>query len=803
MSEWTKALFFLSLVLMLILEVLRMRLIRRFNLHLPRQAAWQESYYGLYAFACFALVPFSTYLLYKIEQLWGTAQQHPYGIVLFLLVRAGLIVCLLGIALHKIMPISGTFMVFVVVGMALDLVLFLICQETRILFGATLLVLVTSAVGKPMRFTDWPGLLAWLKKERPGRDARVLLLVQEEAVLSRNPKYLFSIGLNFVGELEKQQVSVGLREQFQRHGMPLTPKAVVEAEEEGSRWVLVDGDAQYFVRWEEEIRYFFLRRQGQALNVYESRGDRTFISTKAADAMPSERERQRVGLIQYVNWRMAHFVQQRWAEWQALREAGRSPAEIGLFLYLGIQDEFLPGWSSLLDELAQIVAWLPEQIALGPNAPGDEDSRQMRIRGLLQKKLTPMLLDVTETNLASAHATYLNGTARWLRNRVTVMILRDWEQVSTWAAAVDRAEGRREIRRWLAGELLPGSTDGLRELVVIANDILSRLEAEAPNGPTSDQIAGRTAEAISERLPQPWLDFVSMLSDQVAAYREPHTGDRWTEQLIDNARLEMIAQAVQQMGDRQDLLRKTMHVVSANLGWFGALNQQMSQEQDWNQQVIDTRTAEMRSLVDNAVAPMTDEVRAQMTEAVEAIAAAEENIARIGPLTRSKIERFLSAQLLPRWEGDLQGLAQGISRILPELAAEQTQLLPPEERLPLVRTLLERELPSSWQGLLDKITSTVEENLLRLTELQRERVMGKEVVAPLQDLLKGSLDRWQPQHMFHWVYDVPEGDSVAVLYAPRVPPFEVKPRIEFDEYLGLFLTYLQKRLQGRERRRPV
>lgn len=803
MADWTKALFFFSLILMLFLEVMRMMLLRRFKLHLPRQAPWQETYYALYAFGCFAMVPFFTLVLYQVERLWASVAQHPYGVALFLLFRVGLIFCLLAIALLKIMPLSNSLVILVVAGTGLDLLFFLLCQETRILFSGMLLVLVTSAIGRPMRFTDWPSMLAWLKKENPGRDARVLLLVQEEAVLSRNPRHLFRLGLNFGGELDRQEVSARLREQFQRHGVPLTSKAVVEVEEDGRRWILLDGDTQYLVRWEKETRYFFIRRESQALNVYEPIGDRTLIRTSPAAGMPSAGERQGIRLTQQLTWRIVHFIRQRWEEWQALRQAGEPPAAIGLFLYLGIQQEFFPGWSALLDELGGIVAQLSEQIALGQDAPVDQESREMRIRGLLQKKLTPMLLNVTETNLASAQATYLNGTARWLRNRVTALVLRDWDQLTAWITGNDKAEARRKIGQWLAREFVPERKPGLQEIVLLVHKILSRLEEDTPDTPTLEQIETRTAEVISERMPCKWLDFVDMLSEQVAAHRELYRGDSWTEQLLDNARLEMIAQAVLQLGDRQDLLRQATRVVSANLGWFGALSQEVSQERDWNQEIIDQKTAEIKGLIGSAVPPIADEIKSKIAEAADAIEGAEEKIARMGPLTQGRIERLLSSQLLPRWEHDLQGLAQAIIRILPELAAAQAQSLLPEERLPLVRRLLEQELPASWQGLLDRIMSAVEENLPRLRELQQERLVGIDVLEPIQDLLKGYLDRWQPQQLFHWVYDVPEGDPAAVLYAPRVPPFEVKPRLEFDEYLGLFLTYFQQRPQGRERRRPA
>lgn len=78
--------------------------------------------------------------------------------------------------------------------------------------------------------------------------------------LIRENRYLFSVGLDFVSELDKREVSARLREQFQGYGKALTPQALVEVEQAGSNWTIVDANKKYFIQSEN-----------QTLNVYENR----------------------------------------------------------------------------------------------------------------------------------------------------------------------------------------------------------------------------------------------------------------------------------------------------------------------------------------------------------------------------------------------------------------------------------------------------------------------------------------------------------------------------------------------------
>lgn len=717
----TDIMLFFALILMLFLETGRMFLFRRFKLHLPRQSPWQETYYVRYAFFCFALTPFLTALVSVLSIAWAAISKthniYLGGISLVLL--TGLVGGLLFVALHRIMPLDKRLVALVIIGTVLDMACF-IYKGTRLFFGGTLMVLLTSAVGRPLRFNDWTSLLDWLKQDRAGEEARVTFLVQAQAAVRR------------------------------------------------------DSDGNVSIR------------------------------TLGVPLPSSPTELLRTNLARHLSLRLARFVQRRWNEWDELRANAAPPPERARLLYLWIQQEFFPSWSDMLGELARIAALLPNQIR-EQDPTESEDSRKLRVQGILEKTLTPMLLDVTETNLPAAHVTYMNGLAHWLKRRVTDLVLQNWPQLVTWSQEETEEKARVKIERWLAEALLPERKPGLHDLAVLAHTIFTRLAGNAPGGPTSQQAEECATRCIAEQFPLSWLDFVDTLSEQLEAYRShhPYSGDQWTEQLLDDTRLEMMAQAAQQMGNREDLLRKAARVVSANLDWFAELGRQIVREWDWDQQIIQTKAAEIAQLRRNSADPRTEEQERKIREAFDAIAAARDKIARIEQVAQGRIEQLLSYQLLPRWHHDLHSLAQAIVRILPVLAGDEALLLRPEERLSLVRSLLQQELPSSWQGMLDRITSVLERNLPQLTQLQQEQAGGADVLGSLQDLLKGHLDQWQPENLFHWVYDIPEGSPAATLYLPRVQPFEVKPRVEFDEYLGLFLTYLRSRLQGQRRQRPA
>jgi tetratricopeptide (TPR) repeat protein len=71
-------------------------------------------------------------------------------------------------------------------------------------------------------------------------------------------EFLLSVGLDFVGELDRQQVSARLYKQFELHGITLTLLARVEARQAGCYWMIVDADKKYLIQSEN-----------QTLNVYD------------------------------------------------------------------------------------------------------------------------------------------------------------------------------------------------------------------------------------------------------------------------------------------------------------------------------------------------------------------------------------------------------------------------------------------------------------------------------------------------------------------------------------------------------
>jgi GTPase SAR1 family protein/predicted phosphodiesterase len=100
-------------------------------------------------------------------------------------------------------------------------------------------------------------------------DTVVQLLQGRGLVFRLDPRHLFSIGLDFIGELDKREVPTRLREQFQRHRAAITPQAQVEVKQVGGNWTIVDADKRYFIQSEN-----------QTLNVYDSESRPTLVLLK-------------------------------------------------------------------------------------------------------------------------------------------------------------------------------------------------------------------------------------------------------------------------------------------------------------------------------------------------------------------------------------------------------------------------------------------------------------------------------------------------------------------------------------------
>ncbi|RLT37602.1 MAG: hypothetical protein DWI57_13570, partial [Chloroflexi bacterium] len=71
--------------------------------------------------------------------------------------------------------------------------------------------------------------------------------------------YLFRTSLDIIGELDAEQLSTALLEQFKEDGYDLPPYAQVSVEEPANRWSVLDFDTGYT---------YTIRREGDGLNVY-------------------------------------------------------------------------------------------------------------------------------------------------------------------------------------------------------------------------------------------------------------------------------------------------------------------------------------------------------------------------------------------------------------------------------------------------------------------------------------------------------------------------------------------------------
>ncbi len=72
---------------------------------------------------------------------------------------------------------------------------------------------------------------------------------------------LFSVGTEFVAELDRGELSGEIREQFRRNGEALSAQAVLQTEEPGGYWTIADGDT-----------LFAIQREGRQLSAYKKKG---------------------------------------------------------------------------------------------------------------------------------------------------------------------------------------------------------------------------------------------------------------------------------------------------------------------------------------------------------------------------------------------------------------------------------------------------------------------------------------------------------------------------------------------------
>ncbi|MBN1888358.1 MAG: SPFH domain-containing protein [Thermoflexales bacterium] len=110
--------------------------------------------------------------------------------------------------------------------------------------------------------------MPWLSVTIPYQQA------SPQEVIKKLVEHRFSMELDFVGELDRGELSTRLREQFEKHGTTLSPQASLEVEQAGSEWTIIDDGTKYFVRNEDQM-----------LKVYVSWLDGTIPSDQADQAV--------------------------------------------------------------------------------------------------------------------------------------------------------------------------------------------------------------------------------------------------------------------------------------------------------------------------------------------------------------------------------------------------------------------------------------------------------------------------------------------------------------------------------------
>ena len=113
-----------------------------------------------------------------------------------------------------------------------------------------------------MTFNDFRSDPALHRNSRLYRDTQTTIDNINNAIIRK--AYLFSVGLDFVGELDTGQLSAQLRQQFLEHGEALASQAQVTVEQAGSEWTIVDAGKKYLI---------LTKSENQTLTVYSKAND--------------------------------------------------------------------------------------------------------------------------------------------------------------------------------------------------------------------------------------------------------------------------------------------------------------------------------------------------------------------------------------------------------------------------------------------------------------------------------------------------------------------------------------------------
>lgn len=215
-------LLFFTFVLAFLLEVLRFQRLGVLGLSLAWTGGWRYAYYLRFLAGLGSIGPILAVLVtWMLTLVWNwllTALPPlaPYLAGLFAVALAGAIAFLFFKALLKVRPLRRVLPLLAVLTL-LDVTCFIL-EPLRWLFGGTLIVLVTSALGDVLRFTSWKDVVAWL--DRPpeeseaarGRDrVRLLVFTEAEGVLARRGDHLELQGEQIAGSEGDPAVALARR----------------------------------------------------------------------------------------------------------------------------------------------------------------------------------------------------------------------------------------------------------------------------------------------------------------------------------------------------------------------------------------------------------------------------------------------------------------------------------------------------------------------------------------------------------------------------------------------------------------
>jgi hypothetical protein len=175
----------------------------------------------------------------------------------------------------------------------------------------------------------------------PGNETERLLYYLEHDLFI-NWNYLFSLPLEFSDELDNQQLSAELKEQFHKHDKDLPQQAAVEVDQIGSKWTIIKGNKPWYA----------IRSENAALNVYDlidcptptkSADQKTIYLTKNNDLIEITMDKEngtallKIGngrtydlVVRQANGQHKIYKEQNWVDtWYEFTPTGALDVEVG------------------------------------------------------------------------------------------------------------------------------------------------------------------------------------------------------------------------------------------------------------------------------------------------------------------------------------------------------------------------------------------------------------------------------------------------------------------------------------------